>query len=448
MPSPEPHLAWLYEQLPALQGKGVITAETAQRLREHFGEVKAEPRGVSWAMVLFGVIGAALIGSGIILILAHNWDDMGRPTRAVVAFLPLLVSLGLGAWIIATDRLTTAWREGVGTFQALAVVACLGLVSQTYHLGGNFGVFCLVCSLLVLPIAYLLRSTLPAMAYGAGIVVWLFERPWWSWWWHRGEDRLVFWALLAALLPLWWSECRKNAASMRTVLIGWTIAIAGSVAWIAVLDSGRQEYAESLVLTGWFAFLYFVAARFERTPGRPFWRRPLQLVGFGGSVWMAVLLSFAIHDHDLHSGTQVWTHVVDFLKSSPLGWLAAYGWWVAALVLWALAWKERRIEDLILGALPLMAALEINDTALSKVIAIGFNAYVLAIAVLLITRGIREQRLGVVNAGMATLTALVIARFFDSDMSMIVRAIVFIVLGIGFLTTNMLLLRRKRQPSS
>jgi hypothetical protein len=58
-------------------------------------------------------------------------------------------------------------------------------------------------------------------------------------------------------------------------------------------------------------------------------------------------------------------------------------------------------------------------------------------------RGLRENRLGVVNAGMLMLSALIITRFFDSDLSFVVRGLAFIVVGIGFFATNTVLIRRK-----
>ena len=45
------------------------------------------------------------------------------------------------------------------------------------------------------------------------------------------------------------------------------------------------------------------------------------------------------------------------------------------------------------------------------------------------------------------LSALVLCRFFDSDLGFVLRGVVFIALGAGFLFTNFALLRRKRTAS-
>lgn len=62
--------------------------------------LQRQARSTHWAMVLFGILGAVLIGGGIILLLAHNWEQLGRPARVAVAFAPLVLSqaLALPAW--------------------------------------------------------------------------------------------------------------------------------------------------------------------------------------------------------------------------------------------------------------------------------------------------------------------------------------------------------------
>jgi len=50
----------------------------------------------------------------------------------------------------------------------------------------------------------------------------------------------------------------------------------------------------------------------------------------------------------------------------------------------------------------------------------------------------------VVNTGMLMLAILIIARFFDSEISFVIKGLVFIAVGIGFLVTNIVLVRQKR----
>jgi len=78
-----------------------------------------------------------------------------------------------------------------------------------------------------------------------------------------------------------------------------------------------------------------------------------------------------------------------------------------------------------------------------------FNAYMFALGVGTIVWGVREGAIGIVNGGMIILTALIVARFFDSDMGLIARGVAFILIGIGFLVTNLILIKRgKAHPQA
>ena len=71
------------------------------------------------------------------------------------------------------------------------------------------------------------------------------------------------------------------------------------------------------------------------------------------------------------------------------------------------------------------------------------DAYALALGVELIARGLRAESITRANFGLLVIAALAVARFFDSDLTFVVRAVGFIVIGLGFLGTNLLLFRRR-----
>jgi hypothetical protein len=71
-----------------------------------------------------------------------------------------------------------------------------------------------------------------------------------------------------------------------------------------------------------------------------------------------------------------------------------------------------------------------------------YNAYVLLLGIFTLAVGLRSGRLSVVNGGMFLLVALILMRFFDSDVGFAARGVAFIVLGLGFIGTNIALWRR------
>ena len=115
------HIQWLYEELPALVQQGVVPTESAEKLRQHYGPV-AKSDGRRTMVVLFGILGAALIGGGIILLLAHNWDHLARPARAALSFMPLVLAQLLAALAIVRRPGSTAWREGTGAALSMSII--------------------------------------------------------------------------------------------------------------------------------------------------------------------------------------------------------------------------------------------------------------------------------------------------------------------------------------
>ncbi len=427
-------IRWLYQELPTLVSSGIVPAEVAERIRKHYGEPDAEESGRHWLITLFAIIGAALIGGGIILLLAHNWEELSRPVRAMISLAPLIAAQALGAWVLWTGNESTARREGVGTFLTLAIGSSIALIAQTYNLGGTFPDFMFTWTLLALPVAYLLRATLPALLYLVGVTIWSGSVM------DEGAKSLWFWPLVGLALPYLWMTARENRYHPRPLLVCWVLSIVGAIG--AGFGAHRQlnEFSWWTVLFGGlFAAWWLIGSRWygEATS---VWQRPFQIVGGLGLWVLSLVLTFAdpwkeITQHVWWGG---WHH-------NSAEWAVALAWPVAAVALWVAAWRRHETSELLLGAMPVLAvighAMAVHDMELAA--AVLFNVYVLVVAVALIASGAKSQRLGIINAGMLLLSALILCRFFDADLGFVARGIAFILIGTGFLITNLVLLRRK-----
>ena len=198
-------IKWLRDQLPELVARGVLTQDSAARLESHYGLIE-QVGGRRWAVILFGVLGAVLIGGGVILLIAHNWDELTRPVRAVLSFLPLLSAQAL-AWFVLTKRQhSAAWREGVGAYFTLVIGATIGLIAQTYNISGDFGSFVLTWSLLALPIVYLMQARFAAALYAIGATFWASDAS------DTNGHPAWFWALAALVIPFYLARLRRDRA--------------------------------------------------------------------------------------------------------------------------------------------------------------------------------------------------------------------------------------------
>ena len=103
------------------------------------------------AAVIFAAVGATLIGAGIILIFAFNWDSISVHFKLCISFLPLLLSIAFSAWTILRRFHSAVFRETAGIFLSLGIYASISLISQTFHDQSDIDIFILTCSLAILP---------------------------------------------------------------------------------------------------------------------------------------------------------------------------------------------------------------------------------------------------------------------------------------------------------
>ena len=112
-PPDKRNVEWLESELP-LVAAGILTDDLAQRLHAHYAAQRVESR-LPLAFVLLAALGSVLIGLGVILILAYNWEALSRPVRTAIAFLPLLACQAMAAFVLARRMQSPAWREAAGT---------------------------------------------------------------------------------------------------------------------------------------------------------------------------------------------------------------------------------------------------------------------------------------------------------------------------------------------
>ena len=134
------NIQWLYEELPKLVAKGVISTKDAEGMRRHYGSA-AGGAGRNLALIICSALGAFWIGLGIILLLGHNWENLSRFVRTVLSLMPLIVGQLLAGWTIWPEKKSEAWREGAAIFLTMMIGASIALVSQTYHIPGDMAGF-------------------------------------------------------------------------------------------------------------------------------------------------------------------------------------------------------------------------------------------------------------------------------------------------------------------
>lgn len=430
-------IQWLYSELPRLVAQGVLTSDVDARLRAYYGTLEPA-RPARLAVIIFSVLGALLIGAGLILVMAHNWESLSRPVRAVLSFLPLIVTQGLSVWVMLKRPQSLAWREGAGTLQFLMIGASIALVAQTYNVSGDFPRFLLTWSLLGLPLVYLLEAAIPALLYLWGITEWACHLRW--------EDGFAagYWPLAVLLLPLLAMWLRAGRFQVRPTLLLWAACISVTVAAGVTIE--RVLPGLWIILYAGLFALMFLAGEFWFNEAEGFWARPLRHFGAAGVLVIAFIFTFEEPWREIG-----WHHWWWDRFHHP-------GWWVipdavlgslipiAAIVLLSMTMRRRTPLGLLFGLMPILATLGYGLASLTETYAPSaglFDLYLLTAGLWLLITGLKINKQGQMNVGLLAVTALLIARFFDTDLNFLLRGLIFIALGIAFLVANIVMLRRK-----
>ena len=115
-----------------LLNAGIITPEIAERINNYYNTKSGPPQNK--VVIVFGILGALLVGLGIILILASNWDDLPRSVKTVIAFIPLLIGQFCCGYTLIKKEDSMAWREASSVFLIIAIGASISLrFTYLYH---------------------------------------------------------------------------------------------------------------------------------------------------------------------------------------------------------------------------------------------------------------------------------------------------------------------------
>lgn len=420
----------ILKDLPDLITANVITEETAQRIRAFYQQ--KEEHAPNRLVIVFGILGALLVGLGIILIIAHNWDTLGKAPKLGIALLPLLIGQAVCAFVLLKKSTSIAWREGAATFLFLAIAASISIVSQVYNIEGTLHGFLFLWMVLALPVIYILRSSLASLLYIVGITWYACEL---SYFHYPNTTAWWYWALLVLMLPHYYQLYRERIQSNFFTFHSWFIALSIT----AVLGMFGDMLDELTVAAYINVFCIFILiGQIEKIR-----ERRLITNGFlvGGSLGIISLLLFL-------SFEWFWEEVFDN-SIYHVDLLHAYPYWITfaiAVVLLIVQGMRQSFISLNVKsyAFVVVLILLLVSFQLPVLARVLDNILLFAFGVFTIRDGARQDKLSLLNYGLLILTALIICRFFDLDMSFVARGLLFVLVGAGFFAANIWMVKKRK----
>lgn len=430
---------WLFGELPKLVERGLITGAAAEAIRDYYrtGETKDYNQKL---LTAFAVIGASLIGIGILFLFAFNWSNLSRAAKTGISLFPLLTAQGFCLFSLLKKNGSAPWKESSATFLFIAFGACIALISQTYHISGDFPKFLLTWMVLSLPVIYLMDVNLPSLLYLIGIT-------WWSGYVQiDGGEASLFWLLLALILPRLLRKYAENRYSADSAYMSWILALCVTVATGITLEKILPGLW-IVIYSGLFSVLYLLGKLyFDDSPALA--QKPFHLIGTGGIVFLGFLFTYSWPWEDIgwnnarglygvFDGASVADYLVLTVLTGSFVVLAARSLWI------------QRKANVLYGSFFILSILSFilvslwnGDDIVPLVTVHGlYNAYLLMLGIAGIVEGSRRRKLSLLNGGALIIAVLISLRFIfveDFFENLVVRGVIFILLGTAFFAGNFL----------
>jgi uncharacterized membrane protein len=427
----------LLKDLPELLEAGIITPETARKITAYY-QFKKESAPSVLNLVL-GILGTLLAGGGLLLIVAHNWDELPKLYKTVLSFLPLVIAQVLCAYTIARKYNNQAWKECSSAFLFFAIGASIALISQLYQVSGSLSGFLLTWIFLSLPLAYLFSSSVIALLCVAGIT-WYAALLGYE---GRNDSVPYMYAIvMLLLLPHYYHLYKTRPGGNFFNLLNWAVVVSITIILGAFVNNPDELYALVFLLYCILFGIFYFIGRSPFFESRKLIFNPFLLAGMLG-----ILIIFLFWSYHFLWERSIASEHPGILKGDLLIFLLP----VALVIALYLAWKylasvKGRLPDPTgFSFIMFLLLLLVFNGRLQPVGIFMMNAWIILLGLYFIQKGAAENHLGILNFGLIILVGLALCRFFDEHIPFVWRGIFFIGAGAGFFITNYTMLRKRKQ---
>ncbi len=423
----------MQKDIPELLKAGLISPETAEGIRQFYRDKAGQSQ--NRLFIVFGILGAILVGLGIILIIAHNWDEFSRAVKTIFSFLPLLIGQFFCAFALLKKNDSQVWRESSAAFLFFAIGSSISLISQVYHIPGNISSFLLTWMLLCLPLVYIMRSSITSLLYIIGITYWAAETSYWT---YPSSETYYYWFLLLSILPHYYLLYRKQPHGNFIIFHHWFIPLSITI----VLGTVAMNYEEFMFIAYISLFgLFYLVGKTNFFQSQKSTSNGYLAIGSVGTISILLALSFTWFWEDLR---RMDISYFDTIRNPEF---------IIALIISSIAAafyirlrKNKFVSVLNPMELVFIIFIFIFIIGLYFPFAVILvNLLVFAIGIFTIRNGARKDHLGILNYGLLIITALVVCRFFDTDLSFVIRGILFVGVGLGFFFANSRMLKKRQE---
>jgi hypothetical protein len=289
--------------------------------------------------------------------------------------------------------------------------------------------------LIGLPLVYVMNSSVASLLYLSGITWYACESGYWT---YPSAEPFYFWLLMLLVLPHYFLLLRRNPGSNFTAFHNWIIPLSIIITLGTLADSNENlMFISYMSLFGLFVLIGNLNTFSTLKPANNGYR----ILGTDGTLILLLFLSFDWFWDSLRKD--------GFLLSDVLfspEFITALIITVAAIVLLYRQFRNKLWNEINpIEPVFILFIIAFFIGLFSPFSVILINLIVLLIGVVTIRNGAKLNHLGILNFGLLIITALVICRFFDTDLSFVVRGGMFVLVGAGFFALNVWMLKKRKE---
>ncbi len=159
-------------------------------------------------IIVFSILGALLVGVGVVLIFVTFWQEMSMFWKGAMSFIPLLAGQGAGVFVLLKKKDQIPWCEGGSVLWSAGIGATLTLIYNIFDLSINWQDILMLIALSALPIILLLKSVSPLIFYYAFSITWGI-----SFWDNKAIPRYAYIIVTYVLIAI---GCAFSAYMLKT----------------------------------------------------------------------------------------------------------------------------------------------------------------------------------------------------------------------------------------
>ncbi len=436
-------IKWFLEQIPLLKNEKIIDQQTSGRLTDYYQKKITKINILKLLIIGLGILSGLLILGGIILlIIIYNWFVLTKEMKTIIAYFILVIPQVICGYLLFKSKSSKIKNEIFSLILSISFGISIAFIGQIYQLPSNIELFLIIWSLSTILIIYIFNSLSSVSLYIILIISLASNMQ------LNDKIGLLFYPFYLLLIPFYYIENKKNNY-FRIILFDYFL-LAGVVIGLGISMEKSVPGLWLVAYANLFVILYLYSITFKSDEDSLL-LSPFKIAGVVGIGILAYIYTYHWPWEEIG-----WTYYRDEVKFHGLAAIFDYAVCIifplVSILFGYFAIKKKKLKNYIFvlfGILIIILFIIVsisNSTFYEEYLPVWImNIFILILCGYSFYIGFKNKSLLIVNSAMFLLFLTVITRFFDSDISSLIRGFSFIITGLIVLFINLMLVKKLKQ---